>query len=265
MKIPVTPLENQWADSAGHWYCAKTGEPRYRVIGKNGKERATTLRDAREHGWYPSVTTICQLEAKPQLTQWLIHQSMLACLTLPRIDGEDDQTFMARALRDSRQQTSNAAIRGTYLHGLLEESVRHGRLPTKATADDERYVRPVLDWLDISFPRYVWSVERSFACQLGYGGKLDLTGTHPTLAPVVIDWKCKDYSDPTKRLHYDEHVTQLAAYAYGVGYENPRCLNVFMSSTVPGLMTPIEWSAKEIECGYQAFLALLSLWKLRKL
>ena len=30
-----------------HWYCAITGAPRYTSIGKNGKERNTTLRDAK--------------------------------------------------------------------------------------------------------------------------------------------------------------------------------------------------------------------------
>jgi hypothetical protein len=38
--------ENQSKES-GHWYCAVTGQPRYTTIGKNGKERNTTLRDAK--------------------------------------------------------------------------------------------------------------------------------------------------------------------------------------------------------------------------
>lgn len=258
-----TVIDNQWADSSGHWY-SKSGEPRYRIVGKNGKERNTTLRDARELDLVPSVSTILQLEAKPQLTNWLVTQGMLACLTLPRQADEDDQTFMSRALKDSRQQASNAATRGTYLHGLLEDSVRHGRLPAKATADDETYVQPVLKWLKNHFDGYTWSVERSFACNLGYGGKLDLTGVHPTLPSVVIDYKCKDFNDPDKKLHYDEHVTQLAAYAYGLGYVSPRCVNLFISSTVPGLIVPVEWATDDIARGYKAFLALLSLWKCRK-
>lgn len=265
MKLPVTTaIDNQWADSAGHWYCRRTGEPRYRIIGKNGKERNTTLRDARELDLVPSVSTILLMEAKPQLVSWLVTQGMLACLTLPRIADEDDQTFMSRAIKDSRQQAANAAIRGTHLHGLLEESVRQGRLPVRAIAEDEPYILPVLKYLKEHFDGYTWSVERSFSCELGYGGKLDLTGVHPTQPAVVIDYKCKDFADPDKKLHYDEHVTQLAAYAFGLGYINPRCVNLFISSTVPGLIVPIEWSAADINRGYQAFLALLALWKCRK-
>lgn len=259
-----TVIENQWADSSGHWY-SKTGEPRYRIVGKNGKERNTTLRDARELDLVPSVSTILQLEAKPQLTNWLVTQGMLACLTLPRLADEDDQTFMSRAIKDSRQQASQAATRGTYLHGLLENSIRqHGLGTPDGTEEDLGYIAPVIFWLRDHFGDYTWSVERSFACHLGYGGKLDLTGVHPTKPSVVIDYKCKDFSDPDKKLHYDEHVTQLAAYAYGLGYINPRCVNLFISSTVPGLIVPVEWAADDIARGYKAFLALLSLWKCRK-
>ena len=34
------------ASDSGHWYDGKTGEPRYTVKGKNGKERPTRITDA---------------------------------------------------------------------------------------------------------------------------------------------------------------------------------------------------------------------------
>ena len=62
------------ADSeTGHWY-TQTGEPAYRIIGKNGVERNTRLTDARERGLVPSVTTITGLLAKPGLNNWLQQQ-----------------------------------------------------------------------------------------------------------------------------------------------------------------------------------------------
>ena len=42
---------------SGHWY-DKEGEPRYTIIGANGKERNTTLRDAKKKGYVPSVTSV---------------------------------------------------------------------------------------------------------------------------------------------------------------------------------------------------------------
>ena len=47
-----------------HWY-NKTGEAAYTIVGSNGKERNTNLRDARKHGYVPSVTTILGVAAKP--------------------------------------------------------------------------------------------------------------------------------------------------------------------------------------------------------
>jgi hypothetical protein len=36
------------ASESNHWY-TRDGIPQYTIVGKNGKERNTTLRDAREH------------------------------------------------------------------------------------------------------------------------------------------------------------------------------------------------------------------------
>ena len=51
---------SDFASESGHWYDA-TGAARYTITGKNGKERPTTLRDARELGLVPSVTSILRL------------------------------------------------------------------------------------------------------------------------------------------------------------------------------------------------------------
>ena len=46
----------------GHWY-TRTGAPMYTVKGANGKERNTTLRDARKYDLVPLVTTILNVAA----------------------------------------------------------------------------------------------------------------------------------------------------------------------------------------------------------
>ena len=52
-----------------HWY-DKDGSPRYEIEGKTGL-RPTTLRDARKHGWVPSVSTIWKdVVAAPGLVSW---------------------------------------------------------------------------------------------------------------------------------------------------------------------------------------------------
>ena len=248
--------------SGEHWYDSKTGEPRYTVVGANGKKRNTTLADARKHGYVPSVTTIAKAEAKPQLTTWLVHQGMLACLTLPRNAGESDSEFISRALADSQVQVKDAADRGTYLHDLLEKCIKEGAWGN-VSDEDRGYVLPVLSWIYQEFPGYEWHAEKSFASN-GYGGKVDLSGTHPTKPPVVLDYKCKNFDDPGKKLAYDEHCSQLTAYGKGLGYKSPRLINIFISSTVPGLFVTKEWTPEEQSWGWKAFAALRDLWYARK-
>jgi len=63
------------ADSeSGHFY-ASDGTPAYRIIGKNGKERNTNVKDARERGFVPSVTTVLNIIAKPGLNTWCNNKS----------------------------------------------------------------------------------------------------------------------------------------------------------------------------------------------
>jgi hypothetical protein len=255
--------QDDWASEGGHWYDASTGEAKYTIVGKNGNVRNTTLRDARTMNLVPSVTTIAQVEAKPQLTNWLVQQGMLACLTLPRLPGEEDTAFMARALEDSKQQTRKAAERGSYLHGLMEQSFRDD-IARYNNEDDARYIEPVFHWIKDRFPGYTWSVERTIPTHLGYGGKIDLTGTKPGAPPATVDYKFKSYSDPTKKFAYPEYATQLAAYTQALYGTFGVCVNLFVSSDVPGLITPHEWDNVDLCFGWAAFQAMQKLWQARK-
>ncbi len=257
----ATLIANQFASESQHWY-AKDGSPAYEVIGKNGKTRPATLRDARELGLYPSVTSILKIEAKPQLTNWLVQQAALACVTLPRLAGEDDDSFILRALRDSQEQSSKARDRGTAIHGYIERAIGSDPLDD-VDGFDRSIVDHVLQWLSVNFRGYTWRPERSFACEAGYGGKVDLVGECGDQT-MIADFKVKADIVEGKRLAYDEHASQLGAYAFGLGKPDARCLNLFVSSTVPGLIVPHEWKREEIDTGFLVFGHLLAIWKLRR-
>src|SRR5512139_2124965 len=107
------------ASQAGHWY-TKDGKPAYTVIGKNGKERATTLRDAKKEGLVPSVTTILKEANKPALATWIQKQVLMAALTLTRNPEESDEAFINRIMEDSKQQAIKAAERGTQVHAYIQ-------------------------------------------------------------------------------------------------------------------------------------------------
>jgi hypothetical protein len=105
--------------SSQHWYDSE-GNPRYTIIGKNGKERNTTVRDAREFKYLPSVTTIISQLDKPALTRWKMEQMLLASMTLPRLENESETDYIARVVEDSRSTGKDAMNRGTEMHDQLE-------------------------------------------------------------------------------------------------------------------------------------------------
>lgn len=246
------------ASESQHWY-TPSGEPAYDIRGANGAMRPVTLRDARKLGLYPGVSAILSMEAKPQLTNWLIEQALLAALTLPRIDGESHDALLQRARTDSQEQARKARERGTALHTAIQGSFEGA--PT--AAEDIPYVESVRAWLAQRYGLSGWQSERSFAHPLGFGGKADLI--HDGI-PVVIDLKCKDFGEEkeAKDLAWPEHAMQLAAYREGFSLPKADCVNVFVSTRVPGLVRVREWDENEIADNWHAFRCLLTLWQIRK-
>jgi hypothetical protein len=245
-------VSKDFASESGHWYCAKTGEPRYTMTGKNGKERATTIRDARkDYALVPSVTTICGIMAKPALVKWAQTQVLHASLTLPRIEGETEDAFAERVIADSEAQSRKAREAGTMLHGQIETWIQ-----TKTAPDTCRLWMDVCDALDkVNVPLLDGRSEHSFANALGFGGKVDWHNK-----TTVVDFKTKDRIEDGKRLAWDEHVIQLAAYALGLGIVAPRCINVFVGVS-DGKVVVHEWNAVEIGKGERMFKLLLELWQ----
>ena len=246
------------ASEAGHWY-DRSGKPCYEITGANGKLRPVTLRDARKFGYVPGFSAISAMEHKPALERWKIEQALMAAMTLPRKDREDDGAFLERARDDSQEQARKAAERGTAIHIAIQGYFEGAPVASEFLP----FVMPALDYLKqrfaVSLTEYV--AERSFAHPMGYGGKLDLS--HPE---VVLDFKCKDFGEDkqAKDLAWPEHCMQLAAYSHGILCPNAVCVNVFVSTRVPGLIRVREWDANEVTTEFQAFECLLRLWQIRR-
>lgn len=240
---------------AGHWY-TREGLPAYTVIGANGKERATTLRDARKENLVPSVTTILKVANNPVLNQWIQKQVLYAALTLPRIEGENDDDFIARVMVDSKEQGKQAADLGTDIHASIQ-AFYDGK-------DDESYVdhrKGCVRALQERYGDLVWIPERAFAHDMGFGGKCDLH--NPQGDGIVVDIKTKDFGPDDKIDGYDEHLMQLAAYRVGLGIPSAECANVFVSRTTPGCTYIKEWTQEELERGWLMFHNLLRFWQIK--
>lgn len=238
---------------SNHWY-HPGGEPAYSVTAKNGNQRPTTLRDAKKIGLVPSVTTIIKAAASPGLEAWKLNQMMLAALTLPRAEGESEESFISRIQADSREQARQAAERGTEVHAAIERFYE-GYIE----AESLPYLEGVYRAVNEIFGDPKWAVEKSFG-RNGYGGKIDMHTRDGE--GVVIDFKTKEFTDgeQDKVKGYDEHVMQLAAYRMGLELPKARCANVFVSVTEPGLVLVKEWTEEELERGWAMFSSLKEYW-----
>jgi len=234
-----------------HWYNQK-GKPSYTVIGKNGKERNTTLRDARTMDLVPSVTTVMNIIAKPGLERWKIDQALMAALTLPKLEGESLDDFKRRALEDSKEHAKSAAERGTRIHTAIQ-----GYYENERVADEDLiYAKSTVDAINKLFPNREWIAEEAFASQLGYGGKVDLH-----CHDVVIDFKTKEFGPDDKVKAFDEQIMQLDAYRNGLNLPYATIANVYVSVSNPGLVKIV---VHEESNHFEQFMHLLQFWQLSK-
>lgn len=244
-------LITKHAAESTHYY-TRSGEPMYTVIGKTtGSPRPTTVRDAKELGLVPSVTTILNIAAKPGLNVWLQEQAILAALTLPRGENEPESAWLKRVVQDSKAQARDAADRGTEIHAAVQAFYEG-----KEASAYPIHVQTCTRAIEGHYGAKNWVAERSFAHELGFGGKVDLH-----CEDVVIDIKTKGFEDAAKVAGYEEHMMQLAAYRVGLGIPEARCANVFVSRTNPDLVVVKEWAEEDLKRGWSMFTALLSFWQ----
>lgn len=236
---------SNFAKESGHWY-KPDGTPAYTVRSQNGRERNTTLADARKSGLLPSVTTIIRLAAAPQLEKWKRNQVLLSALTLPRMPDEPESDWLVRVERDWQEQSKQAAERGTAIHAAIEQHYRgdyHGELWNpwiiEASAELTEKCGPQR-----------WLPERSYVHASGYGCRLDLHSD-----TWVVDAKSKD-GDLTATT-YDEHLMQVAAQMHAAGIPEGRGGILFVRRDKPAALF-CEIERKELDRGWEMFSALLA-------
>lgn len=191
-----------------HWY-STSGEPTYTVVGKNGKERPTTLADARKLNLWPSVTTVMQVKSSPGLNVYFQNQLLEAAWNTRK--GKSFEAWRGKVIPASKEHSKNASERGTEVHDSLEKYY----LGQPIGSGNEALVEPVVKFLEERFPGVEWVAEASFTHPLGFGGKVDL---HSPDHKIVLDFKTKNKpkEEIEKLRAYDEHHMQSAAYAEGL-------------------------------------------------
>lgn len=251
---------NNYTSEAGHWY-DMNGQPCYDIQGQNGNIRSVTIRDARKMQLLPSVTGILQILPKTGLQIWKINQGIISALTSPHIKDYiagkiTEKDFLSAIKVDAQEEAVAAAKKGKGIHAAIEKYFSVGEI----AANHETCIQSMIqlfDKLKISIGKYILA-EKSFASDLGYGGKIDLV-----LDNVVIDFKTKDFSADEKIKTYDEQLYQLCAYAKGIGMdlENTRLINIFVSRKDTSLIAAHEWQKEDNLRGWETFKIIFQLWK----
>lgn len=233
------------AAESGHWY-HRDGSPCYEIEGKNGKMRPTTLRDARKLHLLPSVTSIIRLAAAPGLVNWQIDQAILASLTLPRIDGETDEQFVARVKKDAAEQALRARERGTLIHAWVQ------RWFETQEADDEAlpFCESAGRTIEAECGCQEWVSESAFATDR-FGGKCDLH-----CPGFLIDIKTTDKDIGNLKL-WPEHEMQLAAYIEGLWHVNIARAGILFVNSVTAESRLIWATQDELDRGWRCFDALV--------
>ena len=232
---------------AGHWY-DKDGNPQYTIIGANGKERDTDLRDARKLGLVPSVTTILKVAAAPGLDIWKQQQLLKAVAEVPRIEGEPDKEWFSRIVKTSKEAGDKHMDRGTSMHNVIEDFFN------KKPGDYPDYASAVYFAVVKEFGNQNWICEKSFAFD-GFGGKVDLH-----CEDIIIDFKTKEVVDD-KTVAYDEQLMQLAAYSRGLGMPDALCANVYVD--LAGNVKIITHDPQDIEKAWLMFINLLAFYRIK--
>lgn len=238
---------SDYASEKGHYYWPD-GRSCYEVERADGKGmRDTTLRDARKLGLFPGVTTIIRCAAAPGLEVWKRRQLALACLTLPKIDGESEDDFLARAEEDSKKEGDASAAKGTVIHAAVETHYR-GQVPDMEWWP---WVLAVTNEIADKCGRQEWLPEKGVAHPSGYGTKIDLHSKE-----WVLDFKTKDGLDD--RI-WDEHKMQVAA---GIKAAAPGACGgiVFINRNEPQAKL-VQIPESDIEQGWEMFCALRAYWQ----
>lgn len=240
----------------GHYYDSQSGDPRFTIVGKNGKIRQTTIADARKEGWLASVTTILKLLHNPMLEQWKLAQVALAAQTLPRKDGESDENFSSRIITDAFRQTEDAADLGTRVHEAIENHFQ-GKAWDQSL---EVYVNAVDKWTKDNGVTFLAHEQRLINREHRYAGTTDGIIMHKG-EKGIADIKTRRTNKKYPVKPYSTEPLQIAAYSACVPGVT-KGVNIYVSTTEPGRIEATWYDKEEIERNLETFLAINRVFQL---
>lgn len=249
MHALVTPTK------ASHWY-SRDGKPCHTVIGANGAERNTTLRDARKQGLYPSVTSVINMIANPGLDAWKQEQAILAALTLPPHENESLNDYAKRVVQDMDAQRDTSAVLGRRIHFGIDQLL-NGQIPDPEMAP---YLLSVGRWFDDVGLEMLLTETDMISHEWGFGGRLDLYGRIDGQL-TLVDFKSQDVKRG-KANFYDSWPIQLSAYRKLLqekGLPIQACYSVVIDTNIAKPVHVEKWPEQKLS--FETFGSALQIWK----
>lgn len=237
------------SEPSAHWY-DWDATPRHFTVGANGKQRPTTLRDARQHGLLPSVTSILKLWPADNLIKWKRSQDILAAATQPR-NGETDEEWVEKVIECADEIAAKARAIGTRRHDLLHKF--HG--PAQAidtTSEDYPFLEPYFAWMREHVSEILNAEFIVVNRELGYAGTVDVLCRMKNGYDAIIDVKNR-----RKARTYVEDILQLTAYQHALGTP-AEIISIVLGTERPEIYVE-QWLGSEL--AWKRFLLCFDLWK----
>ena len=193
---------------AAHWYT------RAGVL-----QEGAGLRRARMEDLLPSVTTIQDMVAKPDLQVWIERESIRAALRSPLQGSEHEEDAIRRIKAERWQSGEKIRSLGTMVHAELEKVLadwprRETLLPDPPLRG---LVEPVIRWIERTYPEAdTVLAERRVTHNLGYAGTADALVKQGPFA-ALLDFKTQRPKNGALTT-WPEWVQQLAAYGRALGF-----------------------------------------------
>ena len=232
------------------------------VVGRNGKERNTTVRDARKFGLLPSVTNVTGIVHKEGVTRWKMDYCVQAALTLPRKEGEGLDAFTDRVVDDAEQAMSAAAEFGSRFHAGAQRVAEN---PLGLSENEELYEWLVeyRGWMETNIEKVLWTEKVLVNRAGGYGGTADMLCVHRKHGLCLVDLKTQKIAPGRTGRVYPGWKYQLAAYRQVVGRE-VTCMNLIIDSTRPRIDGEYFHGPEEMDRAWQVFQAAMFIWRHEK-
>jgi len=211
---------------------------------------------------FPSVTSILNVVAKPQLVNWaarltrdFIKKELFAFRRADSFKDLDLDGLLAKSTTEHDRVRNAAADHGIAVHNSIASYIGNQR---DISCDKDPVIIAFREWQDAAQFVPIASEKLVISREYGYAGTADLIGTvNSRLA--LLDIK-------TGRGVYPEYKLQLAAYAFAWGEMTGRfpetCLNLHVTGEeTPTITQANAFTAAELFPLFQTFLAAKRLFE----